>query len=351
MQLITNLFISMHHKFLIPVFFLLLFACGKEKPTDKPPIQLTGNGVFITNEGNFLYGNASVSYYQKSLDELRLDLFSDANQLPLGDVCQSLFILEDKIFVVVNNSGKVEVVNKKDFKKSHTITGFESPRYFLPVSTNKAYVTDLYQNGVSVVNLQTFQKTGIINIPGWTENLEISNGNVFITNKTNSKLYVLDAQSDQIKDSIQLVQDPNSMVKDKFGKIWVLCSGSTASNEGARLYKVSPITLEIELELSFPNASDRASKLCMNGERDALFFYKNGIYTAPITLTSLPDQALITGSWGNFYGMGIDPLNGDIYVSDALDFVQRGRIFRYKNNGEFSKTFLAGIIPGHFYFD
>jgi hypothetical protein len=108
----------MHHKFLIPVFFLLLFACGKEKPTDKPPIQLTGNGVFITNEGNFLYGNASVSYYQKSLDELRLDLFSDANQLPLGDVCQSLFILEDKIFVVVNNSGKVEVVNKKDFKKS-----------------------------------------------------------------------------------------------------------------------------------------------------------------------------------------------------------------------------------------
>ena len=340
----------MHIKLLGFVSILLIFACGKEKPKPQPPVEVTENKVLITNEGNFLYGNASISIYNKIEGTIRQDIFSDVNQIPLGDVCQSLYVGEGKIYIVVNNSGKVEVVNKNDFKKVGTIGNMQSPRYFLPISGEKAYVTELYQNQIHVLNLASNQKTGNIPLQGWTENLEKVGSKVFVTNKTTSKIYVINSNTDAIEDSLQLANDPNSLVKDKNGKLWVLCGGSSSLNQNAALYRLNPMNNVVELEITFPNLSDRPSKLTLNGGGDTLYFYKNGVFRFPISAPTLPESPVVQASWGNFYGLGIDPTNGDIYISDALDFVQRGRISRYKNNGNLHSTFLAGIIPGGFYF-
>jgi hypothetical protein len=39
-----------------------------------------------------------------------------------------------------------------------------------------------------------------------------------------------------------------------------------------------------------------------------------------------------------------------IYVSDAIDYVQKGKVYIYKPDGILSNSFSAGIIPGEFYF-
>ena len=50
-----------------------------------------------------------------------------------------------------------------------------------------------------------------------------------------------------------------------------------------------------------------------------------------------------------FYGLGIHPQTKEILVADAIDYVQRGK-YVYQANGTLVKTYLAGIIPGDFYF-
>ena len=41
-------------------------------------------------------------------------------------------------------------------------------------------------------------------------------------------------------------------------------------------------------------------------------------------------------------------MNGDVYVADAIDYVQNCVVLRYSAEGELLDTFTVGIIPGAF---
>ena len=58
----------------------------------------------------------------------------------------------------------------------------------------------------------------------------------------------------------------------------------------------------------------------------------------PIDFTSL--SCLLT----------VDPRTSEVYLADALDYVQPGWVFRYSARGELLDSFQVGIIPGAFCF-
>ncbi len=188
-------------QFLTAIFFLLFFfSCRKDKPQQATQAVSISNrgGVYIINEGNFQFGNAKVSYYDFATGNVAEDLFQPANHAALGDVCQSISSFNNKIYLVMNNSQKIVVVNPVTFMQSAVINGFGSPRYFLPVSNNKAYVTDLYADVISIVDLNTNSISGTIPLKGWTEQLLQVYGEVFVCNKNADKLFVINAASDKI---------------------------------------------------------------------------------------------------------------------------------------------------------
>ena len=100
-------------------------------------------GVFVVNEGGFAKSNGSIGLYKPG-EKKYFDAFKKANSLPLGDVVQSMSLIGTNYYIVVNNSNKIEVVSKKDFKSVSTIST-PSPRYVLDVSYSKAYVSNLIQ--------------------------------------------------------------------------------------------------------------------------------------------------------------------------------------------------------------
>lgn len=336
------------------LFFALFTSCVKDKPNEQlqPEVSL-GNGakVYIINEGNYGSNNASVSLYEAESGNVIQDIYkTQNNNTALGDVCQSMIKINNHYYIVVNNSGKITVVSPDNFKHQLTITGFNSPRYILPVSPNKAYVSDLYANSISILDLNSNTKSGSIPLNGWTEQMLLLYNKAFVTNLKSDYLYVINTITDQISDSILVGPNAGSIVLDKNSKVWVLSGGNSSTSTLAKLTRINPVNLQIETAFTF-NASDKQGNLCINSTRDIVYFLNTHVYKMGISDTNLPTSSLISGSGHTFYGLAVNVNNNDIYVSDAIDYIQKSTIMVYSSAGSQKTTFKAGINASGFYFE
>ncbi|NLB26836.1 MAG: YncE family protein, partial [Bacteroidales bacterium] len=151
-------------KILVLAFFLS--SCSKEPVETVFKEFDTSSGVFIACEGNFMYGNGSLSFYNDKKKIVNNRLFYVVNNVPPGDVVQSVELYGDNLFIVVNNSGKLYVVDARTIGFKAVITGLTSPRYIYFTDNGKAYISDLYAGHITVFDPVTFEKTGIIDLDG-----------------------------------------------------------------------------------------------------------------------------------------------------------------------------------------
>ncbi len=335
------------------LFGMVLFTnCEKDEQEDLNDQTITekGNGVFVINEGAFQNENSSLSYIDKISGEIHNDLFYDVNNRLLGDVFQSMEIINQSAYLVVNNSGVIEVVDTKTIELKATIDGFTSPRYILPVDESTAYVSDLFAGKIWIVNLSDNTIEDGIEFPGgWSEALVKTGKNVFVTAPNANKVYVIDHISHTITDSLEVLPQPGSMAIDKYGMLWVLSEGTWEGETGG-LTAIDPGTPEITTELPFADDSGFHSSLTVNKAGDILYYIGNDIWEFSVDETALPSVPLIENQGEYFYGMGISPSTGNIYVTDAIDFNQKGKVLQFTSEGDKINSFDGGIVPAGFVF-
>jgi len=316
------------------------------------------NGIFIINEGNFNWGNASVTYLDNASNHVFQDVFAKSNSRSLGDVAESMTIVNGLGYLVINNSNRIEVVSLKDFKSVKTIEGLHLPRFLQVIDSNKAYVTNLL-NSISIIDLKTNMVTKAIQTNSWTENLVRYNKCVFVTSigsfnkpssQRNAQILVIDIGTDAVVDSIQTGKEPIGLVLDKYQKLWALCSGGYDNYEAPALLRINPDLRIVEKEFTFPNLQEVPGRLCINPTGDTIYFLKGGVFQMPVLSQTLPGQALINDDGRLFYGLNINPVSGYIYVSDAKDYVQNGTAFQYTVHGNLITHYATGRIPGSFCF-
>ncbi len=324
----------------------------KSQKTDKIP----ANGLFILNEGNFMYGNSSISFYDPKTRVLQNDIFTKVNGLPLGDVAQSMSIVDNLGYIVINNSGKIYVIDTSSGQYIGKITGLTSPRYIHISQNGKGYVSDLYAEKITIVNPKTFQITGSIPTTGhasteqmveWKELLFVSCWSF------DNTILVIDTRSDKVVGEIKTGKQPGGLVLDKYNKIWTLCDGGWVRNGlNARvpmLQRIDPLSLTIER--SFTLATDGApSRLAVNGSGDSLIYINNGIWRMGVNQLTIDQQPFISSKNHIYYSLAVDPHTSELYLSDAIDYQQQGVIYRYSPIGLKVDSFKTGIIPGSYCF-
>src|SRR5882672_6024023 len=70
-----------------------LWACNNDD--DKPQGKYE-HGAFVLNEGKFLSGTGTVTYYNEQADTLQQNIFRNAAGQFAGDVVQSMIFHDDK---------------------------------------------------------------------------------------------------------------------------------------------------------------------------------------------------------------------------------------------------------------
>ena len=323
-------------------------------------------GLFIINEGNFMYNNASLTYYDIKMKEVIQNVFFNTNGMPLGDVAQSMTIRDSMAYIVLNNSGKISVINTNSFQYVGKITGLDSPRHIYFLSDEKAYVSDLYAQAIHIVNPKTLEKTGSIDISNPDSDFYQHPSECFtqldslvFTNawSFDNLILVINSNTDELIDSIRVGKQPNSMSLDNLNRLWVLSDGGFVGNpygnEAASLSCINTTDFKliktIELEQDFNPGS-----LCINASGDTLFFINHDVYFFAVHQSEqaevLIESPYEAGQIGGFYSLSIDKKRKEIYVADAKDNVQAGTVYRYTGNGTLIDEFEAGITPGSFCF-
>ena len=156
-------------KFIKLILLLLLpTSCMEWDYGLEEEFNATGEGLFICNEGNFQYGNATLSYYDPATKTVQNEVFYRANGMKLGDVAQSMIIRNGVGWVVVNNSHVVFAIDINTFKEVGRITNLTSPRYIHFLSDEKAYITQIWDNRIFIVNPKRYEITGYIKVPNMT---------------------------------------------------------------------------------------------------------------------------------------------------------------------------------------
>ncbi|MEA3463459.1 MAG: YncE family protein [Bacteroidota bacterium] len=354
------------------VLFVLLSLSGCMKDdqlwdTEQPADGLPYGGIFVYNEGNFMYGNASLTHYDPETMEVKDDVFFNTNGIPLGDVAHSMTIRDGLGYVVVNNSGRIYIFNTSTFELKGKITGLTSPRHIHFISETKAYVSDLYARSIAVVDPVSMEVTGAISVNNYisesyqhpTEQMLQFDRFVY-TNcwSYDDKVLVIDSDLDRVVDSIEVLKQPNSMVLDKYHSLWVLCDGGAEGNpygnEEGGLLKIEAGSTEAQIIRKF-SPGESPTDLRINGMGDTLYYINRDIYRYAVDAQSDP-ELLIESPYGTnmmmgYYGLDVDPLSSEVYVADAIDFVQPGMIYRFTPEGIPVDTFRTGIAPGGFCFN
>jgi len=320
--------------------------------------QSSGSGLFITNEGNFQYGNATLSYYDPATRRVENEIFYRANGFNLGDVAQSMTIRGGTGWIVVNNSHVIFAIDIATFREKGRITGLTSPRYIHFLSDEKAYVTQLWDNRIFIVNPRTFEITGHIRCPdmtmqsGSTEQMVQYGKYVFVNCWSyQNRILKIDTETDRVVGQLTVGIQPTSLVIDRNDKIWTLTDGGSKGSpygyEAPALYRIDAATFSVEKRFQF-EIGDRPSEICLNGAADRLYWINEDIWSMDVEAERVPVRPFIERKETIFYGLTVDPVCGDIYVADAIDYQQQGIVYRYSAEGRCIDEFYVGIIPGAF---
>lgn len=352
-SLLTSLIIS-------GIALIFLCSCGK-KPSPTPYIQ-GANPVYVVCEGSFGTGNAALTLYNSDSNTVVEDVYKLANGHSLGDVFQSMTqVTQDLYLLCINNSDKVIIMSHGSHLDMKLLP-IPKPRYVLPINSTKAYVSTLFSNKIYIVNPSALSVTGYITMPRQNpEGMIFAGSKAYVCtwDTAATAIYPVDTTTNIVGEPVQVAgKAPQEIVQDKDGMLWIL-SGNKASGVESKLTRLNPATGNILGSYSFGTADPL--RLVLNGAKDSLYFIEvsytgntanNGVYRMGIHDAALPTQAFIPAQGLQyFYGIGIHPRSGYIYVADPVGFIQRGKVYVYKPDGSLVNSFSTGVGPAQFVFE
>ncbi|MHB1277580.1 MAG: DUF5074 domain-containing protein [Bacteroidia bacterium] len=334
-------------KKLLPLCLILaLGACFPDKDTPNSPAPTPGS-ILVLNEGNFQWGNASITGYDlKAGTASDGDVFSSANGRPLGDVLQSALLIDNNYWLVINNSGKIEVVDQTTFKSQKTLSLLGSPRHLCQVSPDEVALTDLYSDSLSFLNIHSGAINSKVHIEGWMEQMCLVKDRLWVTNPNSRKIYQVSPDTKQVTDSLPVGFGSFSVYADKAERLWIATRGNKDLGIPSMIHCLDPVSKsflfseEIGIEI--------IQDFFMDDQDRVYYLFENKLFRFDAQSPAIPSTPLYEGSAGNLYA--VEYHAGKIFLSDAIDFIQRGNVLVLDDSGKLLDMFQAGRIPNGFLF-
>lgn len=365
---------------------LTVVACQKA-PTPAKDATLEGKKVaveafsgaarkiFVLNEGGMGANNATLDFLRMSDGMYITGAFKKMNpgaSAGLGDVGNDIAVHGDEVWMVINNSGLVEVVSAADETETAVIE-IPTPRN-IAFDGQYAYVTSwagafASYEGYDVVdsanpkgrlyriNLSTYKVEGTVEVGYQPEGVAVSGGKIYVANSGgissqlpplysyDNTVSVIDAASFKLTGAIELQVNLKNVYADTKGNIYVTSLGNY-SDIHSGLYRI--------------DAAGKASKVSDYVSVSAL--YGDTVYCIGSenefdwNVPNVYKGFSVTGGTKADWNLGVSvtslyslyALDADTFlVGDADDYFNPGSVLCY-DKGRKLWSVTAGVCPGHF---
>lgn len=341
------------------VLSLLLFACDKDD--NQPTVTETlDNGILVLCEGLFQQNNSSLSWIDLSNEAVNTDFFTSQNGRFLGDTGNDMKVYGSKIYIIVNNSNTVEVINKKDGKSIKQISMTNGAAAKQPRSitfyNGKAFVT-CYDGFVDVIDTTSLTISQRIPVGSNPEGLAISNGKLFVSNSgglnypaVDSTVSIIDLASYTELDRIVVGKNPGAVQVDSEGDVYVIARGNYGTIP-SRMVRINSQTNVVEQTFTFD-----ASGMALMQDYFLISFYNYSTQTSEIRLFNTLSETLennnfiSTSGLTTLYGIQYNPVSDKIYCLDAMNYTNSGYVRQYTSAGVFEKSYHVGLNPSKLVF-
>jgi YVTN family beta-propeller protein len=341
------------------VLSLLLFACDKDD--NQPTVTETlDNGILVLCEGLFQQNNSSLSWIDLSNEAVNIDFFTSQNGRFLGDTGNDMKVYGSKIYIIVNNSNTVEVINKKDGKSIKQISMTNGAAAKQPRSitfyNGKAFVT-CYDGFVDVIDTTSLTISQRIPVGSNPEGLAISNGKLFVSNSgglnypaVDSTVSIIDLASYTELDRIVVGKNPGAVQVDSEGDVYVIARGNYGTIP-SRMVRINSQTNVVEQTFTFD-----ASGMELMQDYFLISFYNYSTQTSEIRLFNTLSETLennnfiSTSGLTTLYGIQYNPVSDKIYCLDAMNYTNSGYVRQYTSAGVFEKSYHVGLNPSKLVF-
>ncbi len=337
---------------------VVLNACKKTETTSVAPAQLTpAIGEYILSEGGFGSNNTKLSFYNNTTNTVVGDFFLQQNPsltAGLGDTGNDMIVYGGKLYIIMNVSGRVTVLNAANASFIKSISFIDagvnkSPRYAVG-ARGKVYVT-AYDNKVSVIDTTSLTIVNTIPVGPNPEGIAASANYLYVANSggynlvPDSTVSLIDLNTETEIKKIKVGVNPNKVEINQAGNVFVSAYG----NFGSIPPSVSVINGQTNANGINLGPNFQYSHIRIFGDIAYVFNNYGGAGTAKVfnsaTNTIVRNEFITDGTVITTpYGINIDELNGDVYIADAKNYVSAGSVTCFTSAGV--KKFSFSVAPG-----
>ena len=336
-------------------------------------------GFYLLNEGNMGSNKCTLDFYDYHTGLYARNFYSERNPSvikELGDVGNDIQIYGSKLYVVVNCSHKVEVLD------AHT--GIRLGQVDIPncryvrFHRGKAYVSayvgpvlidpNAPRGAVFEVDTTSLAITRKVTVGYQPEEMEVIDDYMYVANSggyrapdydnTVSVIQMIDfKQVEQIPVDINL----HRVRQDKYKQLWVTSRGDYNSHP-SRLFVLQKRKGHNQMEV-VDTLDVPVSDMAIHG--DSLYYFatdwsnytqKNTISYGIIDVRThqvVSDNFITDGTDKDItipYGIAVHPITGEIFVTDAKNYVSSGTLYCFTPDGRRKWSVRTGDIPAHITF-
>ena len=334
---------------------MLVASCNRHRPEPRPEPQTDAyaQGLFVLNEGLFQQNNSSLSYYDFTTGDFTEDIFLETNHRGLGDVGNDLRRYGNKLYIVVNNSSIVEVVDARTVKSLKTISlSGKQPRQ-VAFLDGKAYVT-CFNGEVVRIDTAALEVEASVHTGANPDGICACNGKLYVCNSGGlnwpaygNTVSVVDPASFSVVKDITVAVNPTRVkgYNDRF--VYVVSNGNYGdvpytfqridcqTDEMVKDYNLEVLNFDIYQNLAYIYTYNFSSM--------------NSAWIKVLDLETdevVKEQFITDGTQLKTpYGITVNPLNGDVYITDAGTFTTNGDVYCFDKNGKKKFSFEAGLNP------
>ena len=337
---------------------LPLFYASCDDMEDKPVTstvegQITETGtaeIYILSEGLFNLNNSSLTRYSFRTHQLKTNYFSTINKRGLGDTANDIALYGNKLYIVVNVSSTLEVV---DFTTGQSIKQIpmrtengssRQPRH-IAFHKDKAYVCS-FDGTVARIDTTSLEIEATVKAGRNPESLCVQNEKLYVSNSggldysegigVDNTVSVIDLASFTEIKKITVGPNPGCILPDSENFVYVATHGKNIVERDYHLVKINSHTDEVERVFD-----EKVMNFAIQGNVGYLYNYNYQTEDASIKMFNLQTGETIREHFitdgtqiHTPYGIHINPYSGNIYITEAYSYTVTGDVLCFNQNGQ-----------------